>query len=60
MARRVFRLQLFLLLSLSAVSAAHAVDMGIITGGAKGTYYQFGLNLKTLVAEQGINLTVVN
>jgi len=60
MARIFLRLHLLLLLSLMGVAAAHAVDMGIITGGAKGTYYQFGLNLKTLVAEQGINLTVTN
>ncbi len=54
------RVHFYLLLSLSAVPLAHAVDMGLITGGAKGTYYQFGLNLKTLVNEQGINLTVIN
>src|SRR5499426_161997 len=35
------------------------MDMGIITGGEKGTYYQFGLNLKRLVAPHGVNLTVV-
>src|SRR5499426_4564284 len=35
------------------------MDMGIITGGEKGTYYQFGLNLKRLVAQHGVNLTVV-
>ena len=34
------------------------VDMGIITGSDKGTYYQFGLNLKRLVASHGVNLTV--
>ena len=37
-----------------------AQDMGIITGGPKGTYYQFGLNLKTLAQAHGINLTVAN
>jgi uncharacterized protein len=35
------------------------VDMGIITGSDKGTYYQFGLNLKRLVVSHGVNLTVV-
>ena len=35
-----------------------AEDMGIITGGDKGTYYQFGLDLQKLVKPQGINLTV--
>src|SRR3989449_5497419 len=33
-------------------------DMGLITGGDKGTYYQFGLDLQKLVKPQGINLTV--
>lgn len=60
MKRILFRLHLLVLLSIMGVAAAHAIDMGIITGGAKGTYYQFGLNLKTLLAEQGINLTVTN
>src|SRR5438445_1917835 len=33
-------------------------DMGLITGGEKGTYYQFGLDLQKLVKPAGINLTV--
>jgi hypothetical protein len=37
-----------------------AQEMGIITGGPKGTYYQFGLNLKTLAQTHGINLSVAN
>src|SRR6266436_3292002 len=32
--------------------------MGLITGGDKGTYYQFGLDLQKLVKPAGINLTV--
>ena len=47
----------FILFSASFVSA---IDMGIITGGAKGTYYQFGLNLKTLANSHGIDLSVAN
>lgn len=47
----------FILASAGVVSA---VEMGIITGGAKGTYYQFGLNLKTLVSSHGIELSVAN
>ena len=35
-------------------STSVAVDMGVITGGEKGTYYQFGLNLKELVKTSGI------
>jgi len=35
-----------------------AVDMGIVTGSEKGTYYQFGLNLQKLVKPHDINLNV--
>ena len=35
-----------------------AVDMGIVTGSEKGTYYQFGLNLQRLMKTHGIDLTV--
>lgn len=37
-----------------------AVDLAIITGGKKGTYYQFGLNLQQLVDSRGIRLSVYN
>jgi TRAP transporter TAXI family solute receptor len=40
-------------------SVATAVDMAIMTGSEKGTYYQFGLNLKELVGSRGIDLNVV-
>ena len=35
-----------------------AVDMGIITGSDKGTYYQFGLNMQRLVKQRDIDLNV--
>ncbi|MGA2937201.1 MAG: TAXI family TRAP transporter solute-binding subunit [Syntrophobacteraceae bacterium] len=35
-----------------------AIEMGIITGDEKGTYYQFGLNLQELMAGHGIKLKV--
>jgi hypothetical protein len=34
--------------------------MGIITGGEKGTYYQFGLNLAELAKPSGIKLSAYN
>src|SRR5215467_11132877 len=37
---------------------AFAADLGLITGSEKGTYYQFGLNLQTLLKPQGIDVTV--
>ena len=44
---------------LAGVGAGWAAeDMGLITGGDKGTYYQFGLDLQKLVKPLGINLTV--
>jgi len=48
-----------LVVLLAGVGAAWAAeDMGLITGGDKGTYYAFGLDLQKLVKPQGINLTV--
>jgi hypothetical protein len=47
---------LFIVIALAG--AALAVDMGIITGSEKGTYYQFGLNLQQLVKSRDINLSV--
>ena len=45
----------------AALSAdSFAVDLTIMTGGEKGTYYQFGLNLKELVESKDINLEVIN
>ena len=37
---------------------SHAIEMGIMTGNEKGTYYQFGLNLQELMAQHGIKLKV--
>lgn len=47
-----------LVLVVAAGGEASAADLGLITGGDKGTYYQFGLNLQTLVKPQGVELTV--
>jgi hypothetical protein len=43
----------------SALSAASAAELGLITGGEGGTYHRFGLDLKRLVKADGINLTVL-
>jgi TRAP transporter TAXI family solute receptor len=42
----------------AAAGASTAVEMGIITGSEKGTYYQFGLNLQQLAKQQSIALAV--
>ncbi len=45
---------------LGIASSIQAVELGIVTGGPKGTYYQFGLNLQELMRPQGIELAVHN
>jgi TRAP transporter TAXI family solute receptor len=40
------------------VAEVPAIELGIITGKEKGTYYQFGLNLQELMASQNIQLNV--
>jgi uncharacterized protein len=47
-----------LLVVLMAARADAAGELGIITGGEKGTYYQFGLDLQRLVKQSGIDLGV--
>jgi len=54
------RLFLAVFVVLALASASFAADVGLITGGEKGTYYQFGLNLQRLVKPAGINLNVYN
>jgi hypothetical protein len=49
---------LALLLLTVFAAPALAVDMGLITGSDKGTYYQFGLNLQRLVKQGDIDLNV--
>jgi len=50
----------FLLSGVSFGKSNEAVTLGIVTGGPKGTYYQFGLNLEKLADQNGIQLTVAN
>jgi TRAP transporter TAXI family solute receptor len=48
-----------LLLLLSGTTVVSAAEkMGIVTGGEKGTYYQFGLDLQKLVKQADISLDV--
>lgn len=55
---------IFLFSGLAAGAAlgadAQGTFLSIMTGGKKGTYYQFGLNLQKLVSEHGFRLSVVN
>lgn len=43
---------------LTLAGMSFAVDMNLMTGSVKGTYYQFGLNLQELVKQKGIELGV--
>ena len=54
---RIVALTLFAVL-LIAPGARAAEDVGLITGGEKGTYYRFGLDLQRLMKPQGFNLAV--
>ncbi|MEK8022057.1 MAG: TAXI family TRAP transporter solute-binding subunit [Candidatus Parabeggiatoa sp.] len=49
---------LFALALLIIPHQASAVELGIVTGSEKGTYYEIGQNISKLVARRGINLTV--
>jgi uncharacterized protein len=55
--RCVVPLTVMLVAALTGLSAA--VEMGLITGSEKGTYYQFGLNLQRLVKSSDIDLNVL-
>ena len=56
-AATIVTLTLLVLVAWSA--AAFAEDVGIITGGEKGTYYAFGLDVQKLVKPNGFNVTVL-
>src|SRR5262245_1524582 len=58
MTRRIVGWSVAILLILAAGRAEPAGELGIITGGEKGTYYQFGLDLQRLAKQGGIDLTV--
>ena len=51
---------LIILIWTTMCGTASAVDLGIITGDAKGTYFQFGLNLMDLGKKYGYNIHVYN
>jgi TRAP transporter TAXI family solute receptor len=58
MARVIVHLSAVLLFVLGVAGAAAGADLGIITGGEKGTYYQFGLNLRALAKPRDFAVTV--
>jgi uncharacterized protein len=43
---------------LVGAALASATDLGLITGGEGGTYYQIGQDLKRLLRPRGVNVTV--
>jgi TRAP transporter TAXI family solute receptor len=57
--RTIVALFLAPLLMLWGADVARAAgELGLMTGGERGTYYQFGLNLQKLVKDKGIDLSV--
>lgn len=53
-----FRLLASVLFALGLTTASSAADLGIITGGERGTYYQFGLNMRDLARNHGMDITI--
>ena len=60
MGRNVVSVIAVLVLGMMVAAPAGAEKLGLITGGEKGTYYQFGLNLKELARSEGVDLLVYN
>ena len=58
MTRRIIGWSFAILLVFTAGRAEPAGELGIITGGEKGTYYQFGLDLQRLAKQGGVDLSV--
>ena len=58
MKKALARLSVTVSLVIASASVSFAADLGIITGGDKGTYYQFGLNLQSLAKQSGTSLSV--
>jgi uncharacterized protein len=56
--RRIAVFCLVMTAMITTSSLCGAVTMNLMTGGEKGTYYQFGLNLQQLVKPKGIELGV--
>jgi uncharacterized protein len=56
--KTLFTLCALTLVVLAGAGAVLAQDIGVITGGEKGTYYQFGLDLQKLAKQSGINVAV--
>ena len=60
MRQRLIQVGVPMLTVAALATIAGAGDLGLITGGEKGTYYQFGLDLQKLVRPSGTNLAVYN
>jgi uncharacterized protein len=60
MSKRLIQVGVLMLAVTALATIAAAGDLGLITGGEKGTYYQFGLDLQKLVKPSGTNLAVYN
>lgn len=65
MSQKIVRISLalffvFMLTGIAFAEQGGPVPMGMVTGGPTGTYYQFGLNLEQLMAQNNIQLSVAN
>jgi len=56
---KIIRIVLYTVLALFIIPQVNAaVEMGIVTGSTKGTYYKIGLDIRSLISSYGINLKV--
>ncbi len=56
--RIAFLLVFGVVLAAACPGATGPIEMGLVTGGERGTYFQFGLDLQKLLKPNGINLAV--
>lgn len=56
--KKIIPLAILLWIGLSGISAA--IDLGMMTGSRKGTYFQFGLNMMEMTKQYGFDLHVYN
>jgi TRAP transporter TAXI family solute receptor len=60
MNRRIIARGVVVLAAVVLATTARGAELGLITGGEKGTYFQFGLDLQKLVRPTGTALAVYN
>jgi len=55
---KMIRIVLYVFLALFIIPQVNAIQMGIVTASPRGTYYQIGEDIRSLVSRHGIDLIV--